>query len=218
MDSLGVGTLDQVVPVTCLLVQAGENPEAWVTIPDGETSSQTAVDLESSYWVLLDDLACGLTENAFVPVQSILVYRPDESSNAVVYVSFTNTESTLATLPLDYSLHSYLYTEITGVSSDLGLGNDLRTALPPPENLSSDPHLDAPTPVGSETDLLASNDDLATDANLTVDYTSDSLTSTSLDTGLTGNPTNSFDVDVASNPSDPNGLKVSACSSAGHGY
>lgn len=211
VDYFGVGALGQAIPTTCFVFQAGEDPEAWVSIPDGETSSQTAVDLESSYWVLLDDLVCGMNQNAFVPVQSILMYQSHESSNVAVYVSLTNSESTLSTLPLDHPLDSFLYADITGVSSDPGLGNGLGAATLLSENLSSDPHLDAPTLVWSETDLLTSGDDLAIDANFDVDSTSDPLTSTSLssdlDTDLTDNSlilSSSVDVDVASNPSDTN--------------
>jgi hypothetical protein len=211
-DYLGLGALGKPIPATCLVVQASENPEAWVSIPDGETTSQTVADLESSSWVLLDDLVCELTENAFVSVQSILVYQPDESSNAAVYVCLTNPESTL---PLDHTLNSFHYTDITGVSSDLGLGNGLGTALLPSENTSSDPHLNAPTHVGSKNDPLTSNDDLAVDSNLAVDSTSDPLTSTPLDLDTANSSLDSsvsFDVDVASNPSDLDGLGVSECS------
>lgn len=216
-DYLGMGNLGQVIPATSLVVRAGEDLETWVSFPKGETTSQTASDLESSSWVLLDDLACGLTENAFVPIQSILVYQPDEPSNAAVYVSLTNPDSTLSTLPLDHGLDSFLYTDIPGVSSDLGLGSGSGAALQFSENPSSDLHMDAPAPAGSETDPLASNDDLETDANLTMNSTTDPLTSTSssldLDSDLADNSLNSsFDVDVASNPSDLNGPGVPACS------
>jgi hypothetical protein len=217
VDYLGPGAQSQAFLATCIVVRAGEDPDAWVSIPNGETSSQTVADLESSYWVLLDDLVCGLTENAFVPIQSILVYQPDGTSNAVVYVSLSNTESTLSTLPLDYNLRSFLYADITGVSSDLGFGNDL-AVTPPSENLTSDLHSDTPTPkkVWFETDPLASKNDLAIDSNLAVDSTSDSLaytTSSSLDLN-TDHLDSSFDVaaDLASNPSDLNGLGVTGCS------
>ena len=217
-DYLGVGTA---IPATCLVVRAGEDPEAWVSIPDGETSSETVANLESSSWVLLDDLACDLTETTFVAIQSIFVYQLDGTSDTAVYVSLTDSESTLSTLPLDRTLDTFLYTDITGVSSDLDLGNGSGGTMPPSENLISDSHLDAPTPVWSETDHLASDDDLWTDdlwidSNLAADSESDLLTSTSSsldsDTDLAGNPLNSsFDVDVASNPSDLNSLGVSPC-------
>ena len=216
MDYPGVGSLGWAIPATCLVVRAGENPQAWISIPDDKTSTQTVADLESLSWVLLDDLACSLTEDAFVPVQSILLYQPDKSSNVVVYVSFEDPDSTLNTLTLDHTLDYFLYTDITGVS-DLGLGNSSGAALSPSENLSSDPHLDGSTLVGSETDLWASNDDLAINSNLAVDSASDPLTPTSssldLDSALAGNALDSpFDVDVASNLNDLNGLGVSGCS------
>ena len=216
---LGLASQGQVISTTCLIIQAGENPETWVSIPDGEISSQTVTDLEFSSWVLLDDLACGLTENAFVPIHSILLYQPDESSNVAVYVCLENPESTLSALPLDHPLDSFLYADITGISSDFGLGDVPDATAPPAENLTSDLHLDVPAHVWSETDPLASNDNLAIDANLAIDNASNSPTSTSssltLDTDLASGALNSSfdsDVGVASNPSDPNGLGGFLCS------
>lgn len=197
-DDLGLGALDQVISATWLVVRADEDPEAWVSILDGETNSQTEADLQSSTWVRLDDLACALTENTLVSLQSILIHQPGGSSDTSVYVCLTNPESTLSTLPLDHTLDSFLYTEIPGVSSDLDLGDGLRL---------SNPHLDAPA--GSETDPLASNDDLAIDTNLAVDSKTDSLlTSTLADDFLDS----SLDTDVDSNLSGLGGLGVPGCS------
>ena len=211
-----LGTPNQAMPATSLVVQAGEDPDAWVCIPD-KTSSQTVAGLESSSWILLDDLLCGLAENYIIPIQSVLYYQPDGSSDAVAYVCLADPQSTMSTLPLDHPLDSFLYTNIPGVSSDLGPGNNLDTAASFSENLSSDPHLDASTQVGSETDFSALNDGLPTNTNIAADSTSDLLTSASSSLGLAtkpvdSSPNSSFDVDFASGPSDLSGLGVSPCS------
>ncbi|KAF9645485.1 hypothetical protein BDM02DRAFT_510746 [Thelephora ganbajun] len=209
---LGTDTLSLAIPATGLAVRVGEEPESWVSILETETSSQAIADLESSSWILLDDLACDLTADTFVSVQSILVYQPDGSSDATVYVSLTDLESTLNALPLDHTLDSFLYTDIVGVSPDPGPGNDLGTATPLSESPSSDPYLDASTQVGSETDLLVSNDDLEINSNIVADGTSDLLTSTSsldFDTNLTDSLDTSIKAGLTSSLSD---LGVSACS------
>jgi hypothetical protein len=217
-DYLGVGSSSLVIPATDLIIRVGEDPEAWLCIPDGETSSgsQTVANLDSSSWVLLDDLTCGLAENSFVSIQSVLIYQQEGSSDVTVYVSFADPEYTSSTLPLDYTLDSFLYTDITGVSSDPGLGNGLDTATPPSENLSLDSYVDVPTQAGSETDLLAPNGGLSTDANLAADSTSDLSTSTfsslDLDTDRVDSTLDSsLDVGVASGPSGLSGLGVSDC-------
>lgn len=211
---LGGESLGQIVSAIGLVVQSGEDPEAWVCISD-ETSSQTTTDLESSSWVLLDDLACGLTKDASVPVQSVLLYQPDGSSATVIYVSLVDTQSTLSTLSLDHPLNTFCYADIPGTSSDLGLGydSDLTTALP--GNLSSDSRLDAYT----ETDLSAANDNSAFDTNFAANSNSNLLTSTSSSTSLdlTTNlmetsSDSSLDVDVASSPSGLSAPGVSPCS------
>lgn len=206
------------IPATGLVVRAGEDPEAWVSIPEGEASSQAVADLESSSWILLNDLISGLTADAFIPVQSALAYQSDESSDAVAYVSLEDHDATLGALPLDHTLDCFLYTDIVGVSSDLGLGNGLDADTLPTENLPSDPHLDASTQVGSETDLLVSYDGLETNTNIAVDSTSDLLTSASsslnLDTDLADDSLSSYvDVDIASRPepSSPSDFGVSVC-------
>lgn len=214
---LHTGTLNQAMPATSLVVQAGEDPDAWVCIPDDETSSQTVAGLESSSWILLDDLLCGLTEDAVVPIKSVLLYQSDGSSGAVAYVCLADSQSTMSTLHLDHPLDSFLYTNIPGVSSDFGPGNNLDTATSFSENLSSDPHLDASTQVGSETDFLTPNDGLPTDTNPAAHSTSNLLTSTSSSLGLATDPVDSslnssLDVDIASGPSDLSGLGVSPCS------
>jgi len=203
VDHLGADTLYLAVPATGLVVRAGEDPCAWVSIPEGESSSQAIVDLDSS-WSLLNDLVHGLKQDAFIPVQSILVYQPDGSSEAVVYISLTDPDSTLSALPLDYPLDSVPCTDIVGVSSDLGLGNKLNTATSPSENSPLDAYLGASTRVGSGTGLLAPHDDLEVTANIGEDGTSDPLTYTSslgLDTDLADIVSNSFvGVDIASDP------------------
>ena len=143
VDYLGTDT-SLVIQTTGLAVQAGEDSEAWALISESETNSQTAADLESLSWVLLDDLVCDLTENAFVPVQSILIYRPGGSSGAAVYISLTDLDFTSGDVRFDHTL-AFPYADIVGVSSDPGLCDDLGTATPPSENHPSDPHLDAST-------------------------------------------------------------------------
>ena len=219
MDYVGAETLNLAIPATGLVVQAGEDPETWVSIPEGKTSSQAATDLESLSWVLLDDLACSLTEDAFVPVQSVLVYQPDGSSNAAVYVSLTDPDSTLGVLSLDHTVASLSYDDIVGVSSELGLGSDLVAAPPPSDDLPSDPSSEVPPYVVSETDLSAAYDGLGLDTNIVTDVTSDLLTSTSssshLDTDLVDNLSDSsVAVDVTSDPdfSSPTNLGVTPCS------
>ncbi|KAF9781396.1 hypothetical protein BJ322DRAFT_1080810 [Thelephora terrestris] len=233
---LGTGTTNQLFTATSLVIHAGEDPEAWACIPDGETGSQTIAGLESSSWILLDDLACSLNKDASVPITAILVYRLDGSSDAVVYVSLTDPQSTMSTLSLDHPIDTFLCTDIPGISSDLGLGYDLDTATSYHENLSSDPRLDTSTRVGYETDLSAlgtntniaadSTSDLststpsslylATDTNYGVKSPSNLYTSTSSSLGLaTDSDTvdsslnSSLDADLASGPSDFNGLGVS---------
>ena len=211
----GTESLGQVISATGLVVQSGEDPEAWVCISDGKTSSQTITDLESSSWVLLDDLACGLTDDASVPVQSVLVHQPDGSSDAVVYVSFADIQSTLSTLSLDHPLNTFCYADIPGTSSDLGLGYNSGLTTTLPENLSSNSHLDAYT----ETDPSAANDNSVFDTNFATNSNSDLLTSTSSSTSL--DPTtnlmktssdSSLDVDVASSPNGLSAPEVSSCS------
>lgn len=215
---LGTDTLNLAIPATCLIVQAGEDPEAWVSIPKEETSSQAVANLESSSWILLGDLASDLTTDALIPIQSILVYKPDESSDPAVYVSLEDCDSTLNTLPLDHTLDSFLYTDIVGVSSDLGLGDGFDAITPPAENPSSDHSLDVPTQLGSETDLLVSYDDLEISGNIAADGASDLLTPTSSHpnsvTNLADNLLNSsVDVDIASRlgSSSPSDSRVSEC-------
>ena len=215
---LGTDTLDLAIPATCLVVQAGETPDAWVSIPKEETSSKAIANLESLSWILLDDLVSGLTTDALIPIQSILVYQPDGSSDAAVYVSLEDCDSTLNTLPLDHTLDSFLYTDIVGVSSDLGLGDGFDTITPPAENPSSDHSLDVSTKLESETDLLASYDDLEISGNIAADGASDLLTPTSSHlnsvTDLADNLLNSsVDVDVASHlgSSSPSDSPVSEC-------
>lgn len=209
MDSLGAGALNLALPASDLVVRAGEDYEAWVSIPDGD---QAIADLESLSWVLLNDLACDLTESASIPVQSILVYRLDESSDATVYVSPTDIDFTLTHLPLDHALDTSLYTDIVAGSSDLGLGNDSNTAT----SLYSATHLDASTQAGSETDLLAPHDEPEINVNSVADSASDLLTSPSsslnLDTDLVdGFSDSSVGVDIASDPgfSSPSNVAVS---------
>lgn len=213
-DCLGSDTQSSVILASGLTVQAGEDPEAWV-LTEGETSSQTIADLESLSWVLLDDLVCGLTENAFVPTQSILLYQPDGSSNAAVYVSLL--DSTLAGLPLDHTLDSFFYADVVGVSSDLGTGNSFDTAIPPPENLALDPYASTSTQVGSETGLSAPCGDLELDTSVAADGTSNLLTSTSSSLALDTDPADGLPVDVgvASVPETSSSSDVSACSCPG---
>ena len=217
MDCRGADALSPFIPATGLVVRAGEDPEAWVLTdtPEGVTSSQTAVDLESSSWVLLNDLVCDLTEDAFVPAQSILVYQPDGSSNTAVYVSLADLDSTLGGLPLDHTLDSFLYADIVGVSSGLGLGSGFDAATPP-SDLTSDTYLNTSTQVGSEAELLAPCDDPELDAHTTTDDTSDLLISTTSSLDLSSNL--AYDhldssVDIASDPefSGSNGLGGSGC-------
>lgn len=110
----------------------------------------------------------------------------------------------MGSLSLDHTLDSFLYTDIVGAAPDLGLGNDLDTAAPP-ENLSSDPFVNASTQVGSEAGLLAPCDDLKLDASAFADGTSHVSTSTSssldLCTGLVDSLLDPpIDVDIASDP------------------
>ena len=222
---LGADASSPFIPTTGLVVRAGEDPEAWVltNTPEGATSSQTVADLESSSWVLLSDLVCDLTEDAFVPTQSVFVYQPDGSSNAAVYVSLT--DSTLGGLSLDHTPDSFLYTDITGGSSDLGLGlsSDLDAAKPP-SDLALNPHQNASSQVGSEAEFLAPCDDLELDTGIATGGTSNLLTSTtsSLDssTSLTDNPLDSsLDVDITSESefSGSSDLGVSGCPCPGKG-
>ena len=233
VDYHGADALGPFIPATGLVVRAGEDPEAWVlTDAPGVTSSQTMVDLESSSWVLLNDLVCDLTEDAFVSTQSILVYQPDGSSNAVVYVSLTDLDSTLSGLRLDRTPDFFLYTDIVEVSSALGLGPGSGfDAATPPSDLTSDSYLNGSTQAGSEAELLAPCGELGPGTGITTGGTSDllltsttsSLDSTSsldLSTNLADNSLDSsVDVDVASNPefSDPSGLGVSGCPCVGSG-
>jgi len=216
---LGTDNLGLAIPATDLVVQVGEGAEAWVSIPEGGTNSQAIADLESSSWIILDDLLCDLTANASLPIQSVLVTQPSGSSDAIVYVSFKDQDSTLSTLSLDQPLDSFLYTDIVGgtsATSDLGLGNNPNAAAPPAKSPPLIPHLDASTQVGSKTDLLTPKADLETDANISVDGTSDLLTSTSSSLGLGTNLSNDLlgpvDVDIASHPeSSPSGVSVCTC-------
>lgn len=209
VDHLGADALSLAVPATGLVVRAGEDPYAWVSIPEGETNSQAAADLGLS-WILLNDLACSLTKDTFVPVQFILVYQPDGSSDAVVYVSLPGLDSTLSALSLDHPLDSFLCTDIMGVPSDLGLGNEVDTATSPS-------NLFAPTRIGSGIDLLAPHDDLEVHANIAEDGASDPLTYTSslgLDTDLADIAPNSLvRVGIASDPepASPADFGVSPC-------
>ena len=224
VDYLGPDTLCLAIPATGLAVQAGEDLEAWTRIPEGETNSQPIADLESLSWILLNDLVCGLTENAFIRIQSILVHQQGDSSNPAVYVSLADQDSTLGGLPLDHTPDTFLYSDIAEASSNLGLGNDLDTVTPPPENLPTGPLVNASTQVKSETNLLAPCDDPKLDANIFTDGTSGLLTSTPSSLYLNTDRVNnllcsSVDVDVASDPgpSSPSDLAVSASSRAGNG-
>lgn len=220
VNYLGTDVLDLAIPATNLVVQAGEDAKAWVSIPKGGTDSQA--DLESSSWILLDDLVPDLTASTTLPIQSVLLTQPHGSSDAVVYVSLEDQDSTLNTLPLDHPLDSFLYSDLVGVTSatsDLGLGDDSDAATPPAESPSLAPHLDAS--VGSETDLLAPKDVLDTDANTVVDGTPDPLTPASsslgLGTNLVNDLLNTVDVDVTSYPEQSGPGGVSVCMSSGNG-
>jgi len=216
VDYRGANSLSSFIPATGLVVRAGEDPEAWVLTdtPEGISNSQTMVDLESSSWVLLNDLVCDLTEDTLVSTQSILVYQPDGSSNTAVYVSLADLDG----LPLDHTLDSFVYADI--ISSDLGLGpGSSFDAGTPPSDLTSDSYLNvSETLAGSEADLLAPCDDLELDTDITTGGTSDLLTSTTSTFDLSTNLADdlldsSVDVDVASRPefSDPSDLGVSGC-------
>lgn len=214
-DYHGSEALGPVFPATGLVVQAGEDPDAWVLIPEGETSPQALADLESSSWVLLDDLVCDLTEDTFVPIQSIFVHQPDESSNPAVYVCLADPDSTLGGLSLNHTLDSFLYTDIAGVSP--GPGNDWDTAASP-ENPDSDLFLNTSTQVGSEAGPLPPCDDLKLDAKILADDTPHLSTSTSssLDSSadLVGSLLDSsVDLDIASDPgsASPSNVGPSVC-------
>ena len=226
VDYRGADALGPFIFATGLVVRAGEDPEAWVLTDasEGVAISQTMADLESSSWVLLNDLVCDLTEDAFVPTQSIFVYQPDGSSNTVVYVSLAGLDSTLGGLPLDHTLDSFLYADILGVSSGLGLGTGSGfDAAAPPSDLTSDSYLNASTQAGSAAELLAPCDDLELDTSITTGTSDLLLTSTTssldLSTNLADNLDSSVDVDIASNPElyDPNDLGLSGCPCTGSG-
>jgi len=220
LDYRGADALSPFILATGLVVRAGEDPEAWVLTgaPEGVTSSQTMADLESSSWVLLNNLVCDLTEDAFVPTQSIFIYQPDGSSNTAVYVSLADLDSTLTGLPLDRTPDSFLYADILGVSSDLGLGTGSGFgAAAPPSDLTSDTYLNASTQAGSEAELLAPCDDLEPDTDITTGGTSDLLlTSATSSLDLSTNLADNFldsSVGVASDPefSDPTDFGASGC-------
>jgi hypothetical protein len=177
VNYLGTDVLNLAIPATGLVVQAGEDTEAWVSIPENKPSSQAIADPGTSCWVILSDLVSDLNADASVPLRSILITQPDGSSDAVVYVSLEDNDSTLSALPLDHTLDSFLYTDIVGVSSDLGLG-DFPDTTPPTENPSPVPYLDTSTQVGSEADLPVPEDDFEIYASVVADSTSDLLTST----------------------------------------
>lgn len=220
MDYRGAYTLSPFIPTTGLVVRAGEDPEAWVLTdtPEGVTSSQTMADLESLSWVLLNDLVCDLTEDAFVPTQSILVYQSDGSSDTAVYVSLADLDSSLGGLPLDHTPHSFLYADIVGASSNLGLGSGSSfDAATPPSDLTPDSYLNAPAQTGSEAELLAPCDDLELETGITTGGTSDLLISTAsaldLSTDPADNLDSSVDIGVVSDTefSDPSDLGISRC-------
>ena len=222
VNYLGTDALNLAIPATGIVVKAGEDTEAWVSIPENKTSSQAIADLWSSYWIILNDLLCDLNADALVPLQSILVTQPDGSSDAVVYVSLEDHDSTLSALSLDHTLDSFLYTDIVGVSSDLGLGNTLDATVPPAENPSPVPYLDASTQTWSEADLSVSEGDFGIDTSIVADSTSDLLSSTSsslnLGTDLVNDLLNTpVGVGVASQPKPSSPGGVSACSCVGNG-
>lgn len=198
------------IPATCLVVQTGQDAQAWVSFPEDETSSQDVADLASLSWILLDDLVSDLNENSFVLLQSVLVAQEYGSSDTAVYVSLEDANSALNALSLDHIPDSFLSTDILGVSSDLGLGKESGTVT---ENPSLVPYLDASTQVGSETDLSASNNSPKVDTNIVADSTSDVLTSTSSTlssgTNLVDDLNSSVDVGVASYPEPPSAGGVS---------
>ena len=186
VNHLGADVLNLAIPATGLVVQAGKDTEAWVSFPENNPTSQAIADLGSSYWITLDDLVSDLNADALVPLQSILVTQSDGSSDAVVYVCLEDPDSTLSALSLDHSLDSFLYTDIVGISSDLGLGNTLDTTSgtrPPTENPSPVPYLDVSTQVGSEAGLPEG--DSGIDVSIVTDGTSDllSFTSSSFNSG-----------------------------------
>lgn len=214
VNHLGTDVLNLAIPATGLVVQAGEDTEAWVSIPENKPTSQAIVDL-GSYWITLDDLVSDLSADALVPLQSILVTQSGGSSDVVVYVCLEDPDSTLSALSLDHSLDSFLYTDIVGISSDLGLGNTLDTTRPPSENPSPVPHLDASTQVGSEADLPKG--DSGIDVSIVTDSASDPPPSTSSSLNSGTNLVNDLldspvGVGLASQPkaSSPGGVPVCA--------
>lgn len=216
VNYLGTGVLNLGVPATDLVVRAGEDAEAWVSIPEIKANSQAVADPESC-WVMLSDLVSDLSADALVPLQSILVTQPDGSSDAVVYVSLEDHDSTLSTLPLDHALDSFLYTDIMGVSSDLGLGDTLDPTTPPIGNT----HLDDSTQIGSQADPPTPEDDCGNETSIEADSSSDLLTPTSsslnLDTNLANDLNSHVDVGVASQPKPSSPGGVSACDCVGNG-
>lgn len=177
MDYLGADALNSAVPATDLVVRTGNDAGTWISIPAGGTSSQSADDLVSSSWILLDDLVSGLKADTVVPLESILVTKPNGSSNTVTYVCLDNSDATLSTLSLDHPLDTFLYTNIMGSSSGLGLGYDSDVSTPN-ENVSS-VNSDTSTQVASGTDLSALGSGLGVDTNIATDSVSGLLASTS---------------------------------------
>lgn len=212
----GTDVLNLAVLATGLVVQAGEDAEAWVSIPEIKANPQAVADPESC-WVTLSDLVSDLNADAWVPLQSILVTQPDGSSDAVVYVSLEDHDSTLNALSLDHTLDSFLYTDIAGVSSDLSLGDTLDPTTPPAGN----PHLDVSTQVGSQVDSPVPEDDCGIDASIETDSSSNLLTPTSLSLtldNLTNDLNSRVGVGIASQPepSSPGGASVCACVGSGN--
>ena len=230
MNYLGADALNQAIPATDLVVRTGNDAGTWISIPAGGTSSQSAEGLISSSWVLLDDLVSSLKADTTVPLESVLVTKPNGSSNTVTYVCLKDPGTTLNTLSLDHPLDTFLYTNIMGLSSGLGLGNDLDVSTLSNGGLSS-AGLNTFTQAGSETDLSTSGGGLEADTNIATDSVSGLLASTSstLDSsinlvdGLLGSNLNlvgglldsSLDVGATSNPESPGPSGISACTRAG---
>ena len=225
---LGADALNQAIPATDLVVRTGEDAGTWISVPASGTSSQSAEDLAASSWVLLDDLVSDLKADTTVPLESVLVTKPNGSSNTVTYVCLKDSGATLNTLSSDHSLDTFLYTDIMGLSSDLGLGYDLDVSTLPNGGLSS-ADLNTFTQAGSETDLSTSGDGLEADTNIATDGVSGLLESTSSTLGSSIDLVDDLldpsldlvdgvlgsSLGITSNPESSGPSGVSACAGAG---